>query len=151
MDLEDYSEERFHQIETEYRAWLKTIGVTPKVFVPIAAKHGDNIASRSPRMPWWNGPTVLETLDEFKVTDLPKNQPLRMPIQDVYRFDERRIFAGRVESGAIKVGDRIVFSPTNKTSTVKSIAKAAAIWRPLAETQDALAQNGLTYLKQLLA
>src|SRR6185436_6769880 len=69
------------------------------------------------------GPTVLDMLDEFKVAELPKNQPLRLPIQDVYRFDERRIFAGRVESGSIKVGDRIVFSPTSKTSTVRSIER----------------------------
>jgi bifunctional enzyme CysN/CysC len=123
MDLEDYREDRFQQIEAEYRQWLKTIGVEPKLFVPIAAKHGDNIASRSRNMPWWDGPTVLEALDEFKVTDLPLNQPLRFPIQDVYRFDERRIFAGRVESGSIKVGDRLVFCPTNKTSTVKSIER----------------------------
>src|SRR5262249_46229185 len=70
---------------------------------------------------WWDGPTVLEALDEFKITDLPLNQPLRFPIQDVYRFDERRIFAGRLESGSIKVGDRLVFCPTNKTSTVNSL------------------------------
>src|SRR5216684_6745577 len=57
MDLENYSESRFNQIETEYRAWLRTIGVQPTVFVPIAAKHGDNIASRSVQMPWWQGPT----------------------------------------------------------------------------------------------
>ena len=74
-------------------------------------------------MPWWHGPTVLEALDEFKVTDLPDNQPLRFPIQDVYRFDERRILAGRVEAGTIKVGDRLLFSPGNKTSTVKTIER----------------------------
>src|SRR5438128_1698565 len=123
MDLENYSQARFDQIETEYRAWLKTIGVEPKLFIPIAAKHGDNIASRSSQMPWWRGPTVLETLDEFHVAEPPANQPLRFPIQDVYRFDERRILAGRVESGSIKVGDRLVFSPTNKTSTVKTIER----------------------------
>src|SRR5438105_9761429 len=75
MDLENYSEAKFKQIESEYRAWLEQIGVEPKVFIPIAAKHGDNIASRSANTPWWKGPTVLETLDEFKVTDSPPNQP----------------------------------------------------------------------------
>src|SRR5208282_469640 len=67
MDLENYSEAKFRQIEAEYCAWLKSIGVQPTVVVPIAAKHGDNIASRSANMPWWKGPTVLETLDDFKV------------------------------------------------------------------------------------
>src|SRR5215831_533592 len=123
MDLEYYSEIRFRQIESEYRAWLGSIDVEPKIFIPIAAKHGDNIALCSPNTPWWKGPTVLETLDEFSVTEPPKNQPLRFPIQDVYRFDERRILAGRVEAGAIKVGDRLVFSPTNKVSTVKTIER----------------------------
>ena len=126
MDLEDYSQQKFQQVETEYRAWLKSIGVEPKVFVPIAAKHGDNIASRSANMPWWTGPTVLETLDDFKVSELPTNQPLRFAVQDVYRFDERRILAGRIEAGAIKVGDKLVFSPSNKTSTVKTIERWSA-------------------------
>src|SRR5216684_7187196 len=57
MDLENYDQAKFHQIESEYRAWLKTVGVQPAAFVPIAAKHGDNIASRSVQMPWWQGPT----------------------------------------------------------------------------------------------
>src|SRR2546425_11087470 len=63
MDLENYSQARFDQIEQEYRAYLKQIGVEPKIFIPIAAKHGDNIASRGPNTPWWQGPTVVETLD----------------------------------------------------------------------------------------
>src|SRR5437763_10748819 len=60
MDLQEYSEAKFQQIQTEYRAWLKEIGVEPKIFIPIAAKHGDNIASLSANTPWWRGPTVLE-------------------------------------------------------------------------------------------
>src|SRR5215470_17643022 len=65
MDLEGYSQEKFDQIEREYRAFLKTIRVSPKLFVPIAAKHGDNVASLSPKMSWWRGPTVLQVLDDF--------------------------------------------------------------------------------------
>jgi bifunctional enzyme CysN/CysC len=121
MDLRGYSKERFEQIEREYRAFLRQIGLEPRLFVPMAAKHGDNIAAPSPNMPWWNGPTVVQALDEFQVAEAPKDQPLRFPIQDVYRFDDRRILAGRVESGTIKVGDRLLFTPGNKVSTVKSI------------------------------
>ena len=55
MDLQAYSQARFNQIEAEYRAWLKTVGVEPKVFIPIAARHGDNIATRSANTPWWGG------------------------------------------------------------------------------------------------
>ncbi len=146
LDLEDYSAARFQQIETEYRAWLNTIGVEPKVFVPIAARHGDNIAARSANMPWWQGPTVVETLDAFRVTDRPTDQPLRFPIQDVYRFDERRIFAGRVEAGALKVGDKLVFSPTDKTSTVKTIERWNA---PRTEMAVAGESIGITLTEQV--
>src|SRR5436309_2833358 len=59
MDLQDYSQERFQQIEKEFRGFLQTIGIEPKLFIPIAAKHGDNIATLSTNMPWWNGPTVV--------------------------------------------------------------------------------------------
>lgn len=146
MDLEAYSEARFKQIESEYRAWLKEIGVEPKIFIPIAAKHGDNIASASTNTPWWKGPTVVETLDEFKTAELPTNQPLRFPIQDIYRFDERRILAGRVEAGSIKVGDKLVFSPTNKTSTVKTIEG----WNvPPRESASAGESIGITLTEQI--
>src|SRR5258707_1542811 len=146
MDLQDYSETRFAQIEKEYRVFLKSIGVQPAIFIPMAAKHGDNIASRSEKMSWWNGRTVLEMLDRFHVSELPKDQPLRFPIQDVYRFDERRILAGRVESGSIKVGDRLVFSPTNKTSTVKSIERWNA---PASNSASAGESIGITLTKQI--
>ena len=146
MDLESYREARFHQIETEYRAWLKTIGVEVGAFVPIAAKHGDNIASRSPNTPWYQGPTVLETLDNFRLAERPHNQPLRFPIQDVYRFDERRILAGRIEAGSIKVGDRLVFSPTNKTSTVKTIERWSA---PASNSAAAGESVGITLTEQI--
>jgi bifunctional enzyme CysN/CysC len=146
MDLENYSQARFNQIEAEYRAWLRTIGVEPAVFVPIAAKHGDNIASLSRNTPWWRGPTVLQVLDDFKLSELPKNQPLRFPIQDIYRFDERRILAGRVESGSIKVGDRIVFSPSNKVSTVKSIERWNA---PASDSASAGESVGITLTEQI--
>ena len=146
MDLENYSEPKFKQIEAEYRAWLKTIGVEPKAFIPMSAKQGDNIASRSANMAWWRGATVLEALDEFKISELPRDQPLRLPIQDVYRFDDRRILAGRVESGSIKVGDKLVFSPTDKTSTVKSIERWHA---PPSNAATAGESIGITLTEQI--
>ena len=146
MDLVGYSQERFDQIEKEYREFLQSLGVTPKVFIPIAAKHGDNIASLSPNMRWWKGPTVLATLDDFNVTDLPLHQPLRFPIQDVYRFDERRILAGRIESGSIKVGDKLIFAPTNKTSTVKTIERWSA---PQSDSASAGESIGVTLTEQI--
>src|SRR5687767_4835566 len=146
MDLVNYSQERFNEIEKEYRAFLATVGVTPRVFIPISAYHGQNIAAKSDKMAWWNGSTVVETLDEFQVTDRPKDQPLRFPIQDVYRFDERRILAGRVESGSVKVGDRLIFCPGNKTSTVKTIERWNA---PSREQASAGESVGITLTEQI--
>src|SRR5438552_1005445 len=146
MDLQGYSQDRFHDIQKEFRVFLQGIGLEPKIFIPIVARDGDNIASRSQKMPWWTGPTVVETLDEFKVSEMPKDQPLRFPIQDVYRFDERRILAGRVESGSIKVGDRLLFSPSNKVSTVKSIERWNAPSREIATAGESI---GITLNEQI--
>ena len=138
MDLANYSQKKFERIETEYRQWLANVQVVPHRFIPIAARHGENIVTRSPNMTWWVGPTAVETLDEFEMPEGRENQPLRFPIQDVYRFDERRILAGRIESGAIKVGDRIVFSPSNKISTVKTIERWNAPQTGVAEAGESI-------------
>lgn len=122
MDLVGYSEEKFNQIEQEYRKYLSSIGVTPTDIVPISAREGDNIASRSKHMDWYKGATVIEALDNFQRKPELHDLPLRFPIQDVYRFDEhKRIFAGRIETGSLKLGDELVFSPSNKSSKIKSI------------------------------
>ena len=146
MDLQGYSQARFEQIERDYRVFLRSVGVEPGLFLPMSAKLGDNIASPSPNMPWWRGPTVLAALDEFKVTDRPDNQPLRFPIQDIYRFDDRRILAGRVEAGTLKVGDRLLFSPGNKTSTVKTIERWSA---PPQDQANAGESIGITLSEQI--
>jgi bifunctional enzyme CysN/CysC len=122
MDLVNYSQKEFDKIEKEYRAYLKEIGVTPTDIIPIAAREGENIARRSEHMDWYTGPTIVEALDRFNRKPELFDLPLRFPIQDVYRFDEhKRFFAGRIESGIIRVGDEIIFSPSNKTSKVSSI------------------------------
>jgi bifunctional enzyme CysN/CysC len=146
MDLVGYRQERFEQIEAEFRAWLKTIGIEPVVFIPIDARDGDNIAVRSVHMPWFSGPTVVETLDNFTAPEMPNGKPLRFSIQDVYRFDERRILAGRVESGSIKVGDRLLFAPYNKVSTVKTIERWNAPSRDFAEAGESI---GITLTEQI--
>jgi bifunctional enzyme CysN/CysC len=146
MDLEDYAEARFRQIEGEFRAFLKTMGVEPQCFIPMSAKHGDNIASRSLKMPWWKGQTVLESLDEFRLAEPPTLQPLRLPIQDVYRFDARRILAGRIESGTLKVGDLLLFTPGNKISAVKTIERWNA---PPAGRAEAGESIGITLTEQI--
>jgi bifunctional enzyme CysN/CysC len=121
MDLVGYSEDRFLEIEKEYRAYLKGIGVTPTYIIPISAREGDAITKPSVNMPWYKGPSVVEALDHFKPKPFATELPLRFPVQDVYKFDERRIIVGRLESGSLKVGDELIFSPGNKSAKVASI------------------------------
>ena len=121
MDMVNYEEDQFSLIEEEYSHYLSTIGLSPMCFIPVSAREGDNIAQRSPRMPWYRGPLVLEALDNFTGEKPLDALPLRMPVQDIYKFDKRRIIAGRVETGQIRVGDEIIFSPSNKKGQVKSI------------------------------
>ena len=121
MDLVGYRHDVFEAIEKEYRDFLKQLQVVPERFIPASAKLGDNIADSSEHMAWYQGPTVLETLGLFRKELEPVRQPLRFPVQDVYKFDARRIIAGRVASGKIRVGDRLIFSPSNKSAIVKSI------------------------------
>jgi bifunctional enzyme CysN/CysC len=126
MDLVGYSQDHFQKIESEYRAFLEGIGaVSPRAFVPVAAVAGENLALRGKATPWYDGPTLLELLDNLPKAPSKTEQPLRMPLQAVYKFtkhgDDRRIFAGRIEAGKVAVGDKVVFSPSNKLSTIHSI------------------------------
>lgn len=126
MDLVGHDEAHFRKIEAEYRAFLSGIGaVSPKQFIPVSAIAGENLAIRSAKMPWYDGPTLLDTLDGFAKAPGKEDAPFRMPVQAVYKFtnagDDRRIIAGRIEAGRVQVGDQVVFSPSNKSTTVKSI------------------------------
>lgn len=121
MDLVGHSETRFKEVKKEYRAYLKSIGVDTTQFVPVSARDGDNVSTISENMPWYTGPTVVGVLDGFESVTAPVNQPLRFPVQDVYKFDDRRIIAGRIEAGSLKVGDELLFSPSNKKAQVRSI------------------------------
>jgi bifunctional enzyme CysN/CysC len=121
MDLVDYSQAAFTKVAAEYRAFLAGIGVEPRRILPVSAREGDNIAVRGERLKWFDGPTVVDALDEIPDAAEITNQPLRFPIQDVYRFDHRRILAGRIEAGTLKTGDQLLFLPSGRTSVVRSI------------------------------
>lgn len=121
MDLVGYRQDVFEGIEKEYREFLGHFGAVPERIIPVSAKLGDNIANRSKAMPWYKGPTVLDTLSLFKKETARSEQPLRFPVQDVYKFDARRIIAGRVAAGRLKIGDHLVFSPSNKRANIRSV------------------------------
>lgn len=121
MDLIDHNEDRFREVTAEMSAYLKEIGLQAIAMVPISARHGDNIAGTAESMGWYNGTTLIDGLDALERAPAPVDQPLRLPVQDVYKFDERRIIAGRIESGRLNVGDEIVFSPSNRRARIKTI------------------------------
>lgn len=125
MDLVGYRQDVFNEIREKYMEFLKQIGVQPASFVPVSGMEGDNIASLSPRMEWYSGKTVLEVLDNFQAEKVPEDKPFRMPVQGVYKFtrhsDTRRIIAGTIDSGRLSVGDEVIFYPSGKKSTVKTI------------------------------
>jgi bifunctional enzyme CysN/CysC len=125
MDLVNYDQKVFEKIKTDYTKFLTEIDLAPKSFIPIAAFHGDNMISPSKNMPWYKGGSVLEVLDSFEKAAPRDLLPFRMPVQDIYKFteegDERRIVAGRVETGTIRVGDNIVFLPSGKKNRIKTV------------------------------
>lgn len=121
MDRVGYDPVKFDAIVEQYGAYLRSIGVQDFTFIPISAREGDMVVERGEYLGWYDGKTVIETLDAFHNLPAPTDQPLRFPVQDVYKFDERRIIAGRIESGRLCVGDNILISPGNHTIRVKSI------------------------------
>jgi sulfate adenylyltransferase subunit 1 len=121
MDLIGYSEEKFNNIKFEMNEFLKNLHVFPLKYIPISAFHGENMTERSSKMPWYNGEPILTAIDQIEKGTGLEDKPLRFPIQDVYKFDHRRIIAGRIESGTLKAGDEILISPSNRVTKVKTI------------------------------
>ncbi len=123
MDLVDYSEKRFREIEQEYRKFLRELGLEARTFIPASAREGENVAQASAKMKWYGAASVLEALDSLGPQERDVDLPLRFCVQDVYRFDGRRIIAGRIETGTLRAGDQLVFSPANKSSVVATIER----------------------------
>ncbi len=125
MDLVDYRQSVFTDIRGKYSRFLKNIGLKPLNFVPVSAKEGVNITKIDSCIPWYQGPSVLEHIDGFAAQASKDQQPFRLPVQDVYKFtekgDSRRIIAGTVQTGTVNVGDEVIFLPSEKRSSIKSI------------------------------
>ena len=125
MDLVDYRQDAFDAVRDEYAKFLAMIGLEPLAFIPICAREGCNLAGPSDQMPWYSGPTVLQLLDSLHKEPSPVDRPLRLPLQDIYKFteqgDDRRIFAGRIETGRLRAGDEVVFLPSGKRSRIRTV------------------------------
>ncbi len=126
MDATDppWSQKRYEQIKTILGKFLKSLGydISKIPFIPVSAWTGDNLIERSPNMPWYDGPTLVEALDMLEPPPKPVDKPLRIPIQDVYAISGvGTVPVGRVETGVLKVGDKVVFMPPAKVGEVRSI------------------------------
>ncbi|MBI4041878.1 MAG: 50S ribosome-binding GTPase [Deltaproteobacteria bacterium] len=125
MDLIHYDPGKFDALVEEYKAFLARITVRPKAFIPISALEGENVVSGSPHLSWFDGPSVLETIEHFSPETVLENLPLRFPVQDVYKFSEngalKRILAGSVKTGQIHAGDKVIFWPSQKEAAIHTI------------------------------
>jgi elongation factor 1-alpha len=120
----NYSEARYEEIKKETAAYIKKVGYNPdKVnFVPISGWSGDNMLERSPNMPWYKGPILIEALDLVQEPKRPTDRPLRLPLQDVYKIGGiGTVPVGRVETGTIKPGMVVTFAPGGISTEVKSV------------------------------
>lgn len=123
-DTVNYSQERYQAIKAEVSAYLKKVGYKPmKIpFVPISGWVGDNLTEKSSNMPWYEGPTLLEALDELTPPKRPTDKPLRVPIQDVYKIGGvGTVPVGRVETGTIQAGIEAAFAPSDVVAEIKSV------------------------------
>lgn len=146
MDLVGFDRSRFEAIARDITSYLADLDIEPKVIIPISAREGENISKASEKLDWHKGPTVLEALDEFVARRAPAYLPFRLPVQDVYKFDERRIIAGTIAAGAVRQGDTLMFSPSGKTARVQSIETWSAPEKVEAQVGEAV---GVTLDRQI--
>lgn len=124
MDAVNYSKERFEEVKKDVEELLKLVGFKSEniIFVPVSAYHGDNVTKKSDKMPWWDGPTFIEALNMLKEPEKPIDLPLRIPVQDVFSITGvGTVPVGRVETGRLRKGDKVIFNPPGKVGEVKSI------------------------------
>ncbi len=124
MDAVDWSKEKFEEVKGLLDKLFRIVGYKPEqiTYVPISALQGENIVKKSDKMPWWDGPTLVEALNQLKEPEKPVDLPLRIPVQDVYSITGiGTVPVGRVETGVLKPGDKVIFEPPGVTGEVKSI------------------------------
>jgi sulfate adenylyltransferase subunit 1 len=126
MDLVGFDQSAFTSIRDEFSSLAATLGVRDVVAIPLSALQGDNVVDRSASTPWYDGPTLLEHLEDVPVGQDPAAEPLRFPVQYVIRpqteeHHDHRGYAGRVAHGVVRVGDPVVVLPSGRTTTVAAI------------------------------
>ena len=147
MDRVEFSIRRFNEISSEISSYLTGLGVTPTAVIPISAREGDGVAARTANIEWYRGPTVVEALDALVPAKPLEQLPLRLPVQAIYKFDDRRIVAGRIESGGLNAGDEIVIMPAGKIARIRTVESWPAT--PLEARQTAGRSVGITLDREL--
>src|SRR5690242_16894959 len=147
MDRVDFAKGRFAEIAEEISAHLTGLGVRPAAIIPISARDGDGVAIHTPRIGWYRGPTVVEALDALEPARPLAALPLRLPVQAIYKFDDRRIVAGRIESGSLAAGDEIVIMPAGKIARIKTVESWPVT--PVSGKQGAGRSVGITLDREL--
>jgi len=124
MDLVDYSEDSYKSVIDEVTDLLNQVqfATDDTTFIPISAFEGDNIAEESDETSWYDGPTLLQALNDLPEPEPPTDAPLRLPIQDVYTISGiGTVPVGRIETGTLNMGDNVSFQPSDVGGEVKTI------------------------------
>jgi sulfate adenylyltransferase subunit 1 len=126
MDLVDYDQTVYDRIIASYTRFAEQLGLKDIRPIPLSALAGDNVVTKSDKLSWYQGPTLIELLESLTVYDEEHDSPLRFPVQLVARHDgdkanDFRGYMGRVEAGRISKGDKLVVQPGGQTATVKDI------------------------------
>ncbi len=122
LDMVDYSQEVFEQIDADYRAFASKLGIEHIQSIPLSALRGDNMTGPSSNTPWYKGPSLMQHLETVPIDDSQDDAPLRMPVQWVNRPNlDFRGFSGRILGGSVRPGDAIRVLPSGKISTVARI------------------------------
>ncbi|GAA1997293.1 50S ribosome-binding GTPase [Nakamurella flavida] len=126
IDLVDFDEAVFDRIAAEFDEYSRELGIGEVTAIPISALHGDNVVTRSERIDWYSGPSILEHLETVELTDDAAEGPVRFPVQLVIRprsdaFPDYRGYAGRVAAGTVRVGETVTVLPSGRTSSISGI------------------------------
>lgn len=126
MDLVNYDQTVYDRIIGAYRSFAQQLGIRDISAIPMSALIGDNVVTRSEKMPWYQGPTLIDLLETLNVYDDAHDEPLRFPVQLVARHNgheanDFRGYMGRVEAGKVNKGDKLTVLPSGQTATVKDI------------------------------
>ncbi|NVD99918.1 sulfate adenylyltransferase subunit 1 [Massilia sp. BJB1822] len=126
MDLVNYDQAIYERIVKAYKEFAQTLGLKDVTTIPLSALTGDNVVDASEKMDWYKGPTLIELLESLSVYDESHNAPFRFPVQLVARHNgheanDFRGYMGRIESGRVAVGDKLVVQPSGQSATVKDI------------------------------